>query len=252
MSQKLSLKWNDFQENLQTSVKSLRDSYDFADVTLACEDGQDFEVHKVILAASSTFFHSLLKRNKHQKPIIYMRGVQSEDLKAIIEFLYSGETYICEESLDSFLSIAEELKVRGLVGTFNNRKEEKEKEAMLTDDKEQIGEKFVVANHVIEDKSLALSSSDESYGSLEKLEEKLKTFMIKSENLLPNKSQRATICKLCGKEGMISDIKKHIEANHLEGINLPCNHCGRVFKSSRTLKDHIRMHTPEVISLKPL
>ena len=245
MSQELSLKWNDFQENLQTSVKSLHESYDFADVTLACEDGQDFEVHKVILAASSTFFQNLLKRNKHQKPLIYMRGVQSEDLKAIIEFLYSGETYICEESLDSFLSIAEELKVRGLVGTFNNRKEEKEKEAMLTDDKEQIGEKFVVANHVIEDKSLALSSSDESYDSLEKLEEKLKTFMIKSENLLANKSQRATICKLCGKEGMISDIKKHIEANHLEGINLPCNHCERVFKSSRTLKDHVRIHTSE-------
>ena len=79
-------------------------------------------------------------------------------------------------------------------------------------------------------------------GGFPKLEAKLKTFMIKSENLLPNKSQRATICKLCGKEGMISDIKKHIEANHLEGIKLPCNQCERVFKSSRTLKDHIRTH----------
>ena len=179
-----------------------------------------------------------------------MRGIQSEDLKAIIEFLYTGETNICEENLDSFLAIAEELKVKGLEGTFNNRKEEKENEAMLTDIKEQMEEKFLKANH--EDKAIALSSLDESYDSLNKLEEKLKTFMIKSENLLPNKSQRATICKLCGKEGMISDIKKHIEANHLEGINLPCNHCERVFKSSRTLKDHIRIHTPEVISLKPL
>ena len=238
-SQKLSLKWNDFQENLQTSVNILHGNTDFADVTLACEDGQDFEVHKVILAASSTFFQNLLKRNKDQKPLlIYMRGVESEDLKAIIEFLYSGETFICEENLDSFLAVAEDLKVKGLVGTFNNRKEEKE--AMVMDKKEQTFDNM--ANHVIEEKAMALSNLDGSYDSLDKLEGKLKTFMIKSENLLPNKSQRATICKLCGKEGMISDIKKHIEANHLEGINLPCNQCERVFKSSRTLKDHIRAH----------
>ena len=238
-SQKLSLKWNDFQENLQTSVNILHGNTDFADVTLACEDGQDFEVHKVILAASSTFFQNLLKRNKDQKPLlIYMRGIESEDLKAIIEFLYSGETFICEENLDSFLAVAEDLKVKGLVGTFNNRKEEKE--AMVMDKKEQTFDNM--ANHVIEEKAMALSNLDGSYDSLDKLEGKLKTFMIKSENLLPNKSQRATICKLCGKEGMISDIKKHIEANHLEGINLPCNQCERVFKSSRTLKDHIRAH----------
>ena len=238
-SQKLSLKWNDFQENLQTSVNSLHGNTDFADVTLACEDGQDFEVHKVILAASSTFFQNLLKRNKDQKPLlIYMRGVESEDLKAIIEFLYSGKTFICEENLDSFLAVAEELKVKGLVGTFNNRKDEKE--AMVMDKKEQTFDNM--ANHVIEEKAMALSNLNGSYDSLDKLEGKLKTFMIKSENLLPNKSQRATICKLCGKEGMISDIKKHIEANHLEGINLPCNQCERVFKSSRTLKDHIRAH----------
>ena len=50
VSQKLSLKWNDFQENLQTSVKSLYGNTDFADVTLACEDGQQLEAHNVILA----------------------------------------------------------------------------------------------------------------------------------------------------------------------------------------------------------
>ena len=36
--QKLSLKWNDFQENLQTSVKSLHGNTDFADVTPVSDD----------------------------------------------------------------------------------------------------------------------------------------------------------------------------------------------------------------------
>ena len=65
MSEKLCLKWNDFQENVNTAFRSLRKNHEFADVTLACEDGQQIEAHKVILAASSPFFQNLLKRSKH-------------------------------------------------------------------------------------------------------------------------------------------------------------------------------------------
>ena len=88
MSEKLCLKWNDFQENVNEAFGSLRSDKDFSDVTLACEDGQQFEVHKVILAASSPSLRHLLKANKHGHPLIYMRGMKSEDLGAIIDFLY--------------------------------------------------------------------------------------------------------------------------------------------------------------------
>ena len=45
-----------------------------------------------------------------------MRGVNSEDLFAILDFLYCGETKVHQENLDSFLAIAEELELKGLVG----------------------------------------------------------------------------------------------------------------------------------------
>ena len=116
MSEKLCLQWNDFKENVITAFGSLRDDQDFSDVTLACEDGQQVEAHKVILAASSPFFQNLLKRNKHSHPLIYMRGVQSLDLLSIVDFLYFGEAKVFQENLDSFLAIAEELKLEGLSG----------------------------------------------------------------------------------------------------------------------------------------
>ena len=87
----LRLKWQDFQENAISAFGTLREDNEFADVTLACEDGQQVEAHKVILAASSPFFKEILKRNKHPNPLIYMRGLKSEDLLAIIDFLYFGE-----------------------------------------------------------------------------------------------------------------------------------------------------------------
>ena len=65
----------------------MREDRDFSDVALACEDGHQFEAHKVFLASSSPFFHNLLKRNKHQHPLIHMRGIKSEDLMSIADFL---------------------------------------------------------------------------------------------------------------------------------------------------------------------
>ena len=75
MSEKLCLKWNDFQENVNTAFGSLRQDKDFTDVTLACGDGQQIEAHKVILAASSPFFQNLLNKNtkKQHHPLVYMK-----------------------------------------------------------------------------------------------------------------------------------------------------------------------------------
>ena len=47
MSEKLCLQWNDFKDNAINAFGSLRDDNDFTDVTLACEDGKQVEVHKV-------------------------------------------------------------------------------------------------------------------------------------------------------------------------------------------------------------
>ena len=116
MAEKLCLQWNDFQENLKDAFGNLREDNDFADVTLACEDGQQVEAHKVILAASSPFFEKLLGKNKHPHPLIYMRGIKFDDLLAIVDFLYRGEANVFQENLDSFLATAGELQLKGLMG----------------------------------------------------------------------------------------------------------------------------------------
>ena len=58
------LKWDDFQENLVNHLKGSKGDADFSDVTLVCEDGRQFEAHRMILAAGSGFFTIHL----HQTP----------------------------------------------------------------------------------------------------------------------------------------------------------------------------------------
>ena len=42
MSEKLCLQWNDFGANVNSAFGKLRDDKEFTDVTLACEDGQQY------------------------------------------------------------------------------------------------------------------------------------------------------------------------------------------------------------------
>ena len=50
MSEKLCLKWDDFLDNINSAFGSLRKDNELSDVTLACEDGEQIEAHKVILS----------------------------------------------------------------------------------------------------------------------------------------------------------------------------------------------------------
>ena len=75
-------------------------------------------------------------------------------------------------------------------------------------------------------------------GDFKELDEKVNSLMEKSENSIPTRYT----CKLCGKEGMRNDIRKHIESNHLEGVSIPCNLCERTFRSRQTLREHKLKH----------
>ena len=63
--EKFCLRWSEFEANINTALKELKDGADFFDVTLTCDDNQ-IKDHKVILSACSPFFKSVLKRNPHQ------------------------------------------------------------------------------------------------------------------------------------------------------------------------------------------
>ena len=49
-----------------------------------------------------------------------MRGIKSEDLVAMVDFLCYGGANVNQESLDSFLALAEEMPLKGLTGLAEN------------------------------------------------------------------------------------------------------------------------------------
>jgi len=112
-SEKFCLRWNDFESNISSAFRELREDKDFFDVTLACDEDQ-IQAHKVILAACSPFFKTVLRRNRHEHPLLYLKGVKFTDLVSVLNFIYHGEVNVAQEELNSFLAVAEDLKVKGL------------------------------------------------------------------------------------------------------------------------------------------
>ena len=113
-SEKFCLRWNDFEVNISNAFHDLKEEKDFTDVTLACADNQ-VEAHKVILAASSHFFKRILKKNPHSHPLIYLKGIKASDVEAVLKFIYQGEVNVEQANLNTFLEVAEDLEVKGLV-----------------------------------------------------------------------------------------------------------------------------------------
>ena len=78
MSECYDLKWKKFY--------NLRLDESFTDVTLVSDDYSMIKAHKLVLIASSQYFHNLLKLMPLSSPFICLEGVSSSELNFLVEY----------------------------------------------------------------------------------------------------------------------------------------------------------------------
>ena len=248
-SEKFCLKWNDFQENVTTSFKEIRAA--FCDVTLIGEGNVKIEAHKVILAASSYFFRDLLRQNPHPNPLLYMRGIKDDQMSSLVDFMYHGETNVAQDDLEDFLKVAQELQIKGLAGTEENelkndqtvKPRKKLKIPMiipLTPKEEDCIPEAI--NQTIVGKRANTAENKDLVAYDDRTETRIATTDVQladTINSIMHNIDGIWSCSQCGKrERDKSNLKKHIEAKHIEGVYHPCNQCGKQFRSKNTLYKH--------------
>ena len=245
MSNKLSLKWTDFKSTVSNSFGVLREEKEFFDVTLVSDDERQIPAHKLVLSACSDFFKSILRNNSHSHPLLYLSGIHSTNLSLILDYIYQGEVQIYQEHLDSFLEVAQKLKIEGLItGAEENisqnrhiKSEEtldeslmnREEDVYISDGETDTTEETVgLKKHKLEN-TIAASVTDNSM-----VEEKIQEMMVRQDGLYH--------CNVCGyKNKRKPDITRHIET-HIEGLSYPCNYCQKTFRSTNSLNTHISIY----------
>lgn len=112
-TQQFCLKWNNHTANMVKTFGDMLSVESFTDVTLAC-DGLMIKAHKIVLSACSNYFRELFIATPCKHPIVVLKDMKIDDLRAIIDFMYRGEVNVSQNQLGNLLKTAEVLRVKGL------------------------------------------------------------------------------------------------------------------------------------------
>lgn len=108
------LRWNNHKSNLVEILDVLIHKEYYVDCTIYVEGNEQFKAHRVVLAANSPYFQSILQDVPMDHCSILVPGVQPFEMKALIEYMYTGEVNVSETQIPRIIKIAEQLEVKGL------------------------------------------------------------------------------------------------------------------------------------------
>ena len=221
-----------FQKNAVHSIQNLFEEEHLTDVTLVSHDDQQIYAHRIVLGSSSGFFKKLFSRNSANKhPLVYLRGINYQELKALVTYIYKGEVELQKEDMESFFKTGFDLEVLGL----------KDMEDFPQNQLEEPGEVSLIDDTVDNPRSLA-ESIDLAYNDikLENIEEirDPKTNEDKQKHIkLPSKLNH-NISKT--KEHRHTGNVNEQDSTHSRTSRLQCATCDKIFLDKQVLRKHIR------------
>ena len=127
--------WEEHHDKTKESWRQLFESNKFTDVTLVCGDQKTIEAHRLILSACSPVFAKILDQNTSAHPWIYLRGIDYEELKSIIEFIYLGASSLESSKVNEFFEIAADLEVSSITKSQESARRLFNKETTQEEDK---------------------------------------------------------------------------------------------------------------------
>jgi len=251
-----SLRWKKFGDYLNFSLEDSLMQSRYADVTIVSDDQIPFRAHKIILSFYSEVFREIFLENPHDHPLIYVRGISSEDLLTILEFMYLGKTEFDQDRILELFMAAEELQLKQLSKVLIEERVIKREKDVVKETKSD--------EHAIEhgggDMNLNPSTDvdiDTMYPEVKVSFPTVKvkkifacnkcnaSFASRKDMKMHKKAEHDGFrynCNSC--EYKSADkvmLKNHSESVH-EGIRYTCNECGY----SATQKGHLRTHQKSV------
>ena len=241
MDNKYSLKWNDFNSNLTTSMSFFRNKGYLNDVTLVTDDHQQISAQRFVLSMCSEYFQQLFDNNNLSNIVICLEGVSTQDLNNCLDFMYNGEIQIFQNDLNRFLKIAHRFKIKGV--TEDNINDE---EVSKLAGEELISEEFFKTleenfDHSIEenfDKNI-----EEKFKSLvDHNGESISDWKTEANKYIQKMENGSVKCTVCGRvfadRNKMFSMRRHVET-HLEGYSYSCNSCNQTYKTNNSLNLHM-------------
>ena len=234
--EKFDITWHAHTDHLREMLRDMISTTELTDVTLVSEDKEQFKTHKIVLCASSPVFKSIVNDIQSTNPVIYLKGIQSNEIESILKFLYLGQVTISQGRMNEFYSVAESLGIKEISKEIIEN-EHITNELQIPKAKTEHIEKLISNDQGHMDSKLNITTAyfcdqcDKHFSINSYLKQHIKT--IHGCNKYP--------CEKCNYEATtLSNLKKHIESVH-ERVLYPCNQCEYQATQLSSLYQHIRI-----------
>ena len=265
----VAMAWADFPASTLARLKASRGEPEFADVTLACEGEGLVPAHRIVLSAGSSYFQSVLRKVGGQvggQVVLFLRGVEAQELEAVLAFLYEGQARVERARLPTFLTLASQLGLTGFAGEQGEEQGEQVEE-QVEEQQVQVEDTTVqtLSNnaHIKQEKDCNTDTKPKSSGKVWNFAQKL--------------DEHTAKCNYCGEEiksfkGDRMAVKMHLLDFHssepgvaesitikspawkfftkIDMLRAACNLCNKVFSVESHLGKHLnKCHgdNPEVM-----
>ena len=149
-----------------------------------------------------------------------------------MDYIYNGEVNIFQENLDRFLSVAQRLKLEGLIGKGDSKQDIYN----YKDDTNSAKEEYETNEGYYEQK-ISNREQEKSRPPASSVDKVIVPLAYVDMNEIDNTINQH-FEKLGGKGAKASiGMKRHIET-HLEGLSYPCQVCGKTFRSRNSFNTH--------------
>ena len=186
---------------------------------MVCDDKRQFKAHKTVLSACSSVFKSIIKDLPQNSSVIYLRGIQHQEMESILEFMYLGVATFYQDRMNEFLNVAKNLEIKEISKDVEFENENISNEEPEIPDKE--------TNFEAEPQTNTDTASVQSM------------HLINSSHIQKT-SEGSFNCDQCeSKFTQKKNLITHIQSIH-EGVKYACNHCDQQFAQQSSLTSHIR------------
>ena len=226
--EKYNLNWHTYSDHLKDMLHDMMKSNELTDVTLVCDDKRTFKAHKVILSACSSVFKSIIKDLPQNNSVIYLRGIQHQEMESILEFMYLGVATFYQERMNEFLNVAKNLEIKEISKDVEFDDENLDSDSSASD-------------------LVEYEKAEEPINNLLEHPAKTNTGLSDNMQIISNSkikykknTEGRLVCDQC--ERQFSDhktIRTHIESIH-EGVKYPCNQCNYQATQKTSLEIHVK------------
>jgi len=263
-----------FVTTMRILLGDIKETKTYSDVVLISSDGTRLQCHRTVLALSSSFLKTLLDYHEDEpdETEVFL-SYSSADIGRLLEILYLGSVKLTAGQREVVYDMFRTLGIENSLVEERDQKAEdnferlhiveedlvvKGEEEVMEEEEEQLVDIVKIQKVVVGvaaytkrqggDDSTVVEGGDRTITRFICNEGRCRKSFSRKYDLIAHQrlhtGERPYPCQFCDERFVsVTDMRRHMLRVHNHGEKVACKQCGKTFRDSHNLKNHMSVHT---------